>query len=495
MKHHNVSRRRFLQWLAMAVAAGATAALVGCGAEQTAAATPVPRTAPTRPRPRRVVVVGAGLAGLAAAYELQQAGWTVTLLEARERVGGRVYTIHDGFAQGQHAEAGGEFIDGVHSQMFRYIERFGLEVEEVGTGLDDYDALVYWDGLRFLYEDLDEEAGWAVTEEMDRYWRALEELGEELVEATAAEKQELDQQSVADLMDDLELEPEARALLENYFRGEYAVEPSQLSLLTLAQQAAVYGDVDEDEVEAYRIWGGNGQLPAAFAAALGNAVRLNAPVSAVTWTAAGVSVQYAGGTVEADYAVIAAPLPALRQVSFTPSLPPAVAEAIAKLGYGAVTKVLLQYSQRFWLDWDSTGETVTNLPIGIAFEATDQQEGDAGILIAYVAGDLDTDFRKLDEAAKIESAVSQLEEIYPGSSELLQSGRAVSWANEIYNGGAYSAPKPGQGAILGRRIWDAVGEGGRLYFAGEHTAEVFMAYMEGALESGRRAASQIINSQ
>lgn len=109
-----IQRREFLRRIALASAsAGVVSFLPSCHWGNTA-------------QSRHIAIVGAGMAGLTAAYELEQAGWKVTVLEAQDRVGGRVYSIHDGFAEGQYAEAGGEFIDGprIHSQMHHYIGMF-----------------------------------------------------------------------------------------------------------------------------------------------------------------------------------------------------------------------------------------------------------------------------------------------------------------------------------------------------------------------------------
>jgi monoamine oxidase len=292
------------------------------------------------------------------------------------------------------------------------------------------------------------------------------------------------------------LEPEARFLIAHHIRSEYTVEPAELSLFSFIQDVATYADVPDEGIEAYRICGGNSQLPQALAAAFASApeckLMVNTPLTAVRLAAGAVTVSHVHGDVTADYAIIATPLPPLRHVTFTPPLPPQLAAAINHLGYGAVTKLMLQYERRFWPEWGADGRLITDLPIGSVYEATDQQEGETGILTVYVAGKFDALFRRQAEAAQIETAATQLEIVYPGSRHLLQTGRTVSWASEGYNGGSYSALKPGQALTLGRTSWDSVGENGRLYFAGEHTDPLYAAYMEGAVRSGQRVAGKIV---
>ena len=168
-----------------------------------------------------IIVVGAGLAGLTTAYELEQKGHDVTVLEASSRIGGRMYTLYDKFEQGQFAEAGGELLDAVHvhKNVHAYIEKFGLQLEEVGY--DHVDEGAYFlDGKLIPYDQLKSVMGRKVNREYNRFWDELEALGEQVHNPKKPHKSAnaayLDSMSVADWLDSLQLNPYARTLADQY---------------------------------------------------------------------------------------------------------------------------------------------------------------------------------------------------------------------------------------------------------------------------------------
>ncbi|MBD0335684.1 MAG: flavin monoamine oxidase family protein [Cyanobacteria bacterium Co-bin13] len=470
-----VSRKAFLQLLMASVAAGVVA----------------PASVLAAPSPKQIVVIGAGLAGLVAAYELKKQGHQVTVLEARDRVGGRVYTLREGFANGQYAEAGGEYIDSfnVHRQMHRYVQTFGLRLAPVHSEPTDGIYFVRQKRCDFSDAALAASFGQGVVDEVDRFWITLELLARDAFRKpdwlTAAAP--WDQQSVAQWMDTLALEPLARELTEQYLRGEMD-EPDQLSMMFLMEQAALYDKVPDQRLEMYRIQGGNGQLPAAIARTLGDAIWLSCPVKAIEQSDQGVQVIHDRGSVRADYVVIATPLPPLRQVRFSPELPEVVGDAIAHLNYGSHVKVMIQFDERIWRTrYQSTGLTITDLPIGFATDATARQSGQSGILTAYISGQYGEALLPLSNEARIQNVLDQYEAIYPGCRSHVKAAQTAVWPQERYAGGSYSNYGPGQFS----RYWPALRQPhGRLFFAGEHT-DNFVGYMEGAVRSGQRVAQQI----
>ncbi len=191
---------------------------------------------------RSVIVIGAGLAGLSAAYELQRAGWQVTVLEARERVGGRVYSLR-GFSNGLVAEGGGEFIEESHTRLIALAKQFGLQLGSLGS----------WRGQQGDWGSFGGKAGplasvevWGVNlqAEIDQVWQAMDELSQYVSNPNqpqaAPEAERLDQQSAADWIQSLDAHPLAKKYFIQHIRSEYTCEPERHSLLDLARNATMY---------------------------------------------------------------------------------------------------------------------------------------------------------------------------------------------------------------------------------------------------------------
>ncbi|MEL6384578.1 MAG: flavin monoamine oxidase family protein [Cyanobacteria bacterium J06626_18] len=439
-----------------------------------------------------VIVVGAGLAGLVAAYELQKVGWRITVLEARDRVGGRVMTVRSPFTAGQHAEAGGEYIDSlrVHSQMHRYVREFGLRLEPVNR-TPATEGMYYMQGQRFPLSNqgIEEALGARIWQDEDRFWKQLEALAQSITDLDhpeqAPDAAELDQIVLSRWIEQLSQAPAAQVLTKQYLRGEYD-DPEWLSLFFLVQQAALYNQVPDHRLEMYRIRGGNAQLPKAIAQSLVSPVLLNAPVTEIKQTALGVQVTHEQGKVTGDFVVLATPLPPLRTVRFDPALSPDLQRAIAELNYGSHVKVIGQFRDRFWQQAPGMAvPAITDLPLGFVSEATTNQPGRPGILTAYVSGKYGRQLGAMDERDRLATALTQLEELYPGAKQHLKTAISYVWAQDPWVGGSYSAYGPGQIT----KLWPALRRPyGRILFAGEHT-DAYIGYMEGAVRSGQRAAS------
>lgn len=418
-----MTRRRFL------AAATAAAVLPGCGR--------------TTVRRRSVVVVGAGLAGLAAADAASRDGWDVTVLEAEDRVGGRVLTARD--VGDRTVELGGEFIDASHEAMLGLARRYAL-------GIDD---------LRELGTDLPPCAprrSFAAAER--RWYRALDSLSGRY----------LDRSSAGDLLDRLRLAPAARDHIAHALvRDDYGVEPEDLSLLFLvrSERLEAFGE------ERFRVRLGNDLIPAALARELGDRVQLGARVTAIAQDDAGVTVTAGDESLRADACVVAAPLPALRDVAFAPALPAPLAQAVARLRYATVTKVLLRYEGAPWRRAGCSGDAETSLPISTTWESAPD------VLTVYTAGAPGRAFVAMDDEERIAAATAGVAELFPAAEPI--AARTAAWPH------AWVAYAPGQVRPFLTALRRPVG---RIVLAGEHTAEL-SGYMEGAVRSGRTAARAI----
>jgi len=433
-----------------------------------------------------VAVVGAGLAGLTAAYELARLGVRVSVLEPRDRVGGRVHTQRQGFGYGQCAELGGEHIDATHDALLGYAARFGLEVADARRGVRSLRGVIYHHGRRraFAGRRARGRSGGTFADRVYELSRAVDPAD------PAADGADLDRRSVADVLDECELEPESRWLIERGLEDEYGVEPHRLSLLFHAALTKLTESQSWSATEAFRLRGGNDALAHAFHQRLGDRVTLGSRVTAIRRGRDWVELEGSAGTLRASHAVLTPPLPALRAVEFVPDLPVALGEAVQSLQYGDATKIALQFDERFWRTLGYRGYAVTDLPVGTMWEATTGQRGEGGILMAYPSAGRAHELGSLEDPERMVEAEGRVRQVYPEAGATLVGAAAVAWGRDPHSGGSYTAFAPGQVTRFWRALRRPVGP---LVLAGEHT-DTFVSYMEGAVRSGRRAAAAVAAS-
>jgi monoamine oxidase len=441
---------------------------------------------------RTVTVIGAGLSGLSCAYDLHRAGWKVIVLEARSRVGGRVYSVRS-FAHGQVAEGGGEFIDEGHIRLLALANQFNLKLGRVGS----------WQGQKGDWCSFEGKAGpcfdskiWGTNllEEVDNIWRALSELGGRVSDPyqpqAGREAWRLDQQSALDWINSLDAHPLAKNHFLQHIRAEYTTEPERFSLLDLARNSAMYYLTDHRN-ENFRVIGGNDLIPYALADALPD-VHLNAVVTSIRLLPDEVAVTFKQNdsyrTIHSKFAVLATPLTTARWIDFNASLPSAHQRMVNEVSYGAVTKVLIQYRKRFWKEKGWNGRLATDAPIVYTWHATSHVESEDGIITVYTGGDPAVKLAALSDVERIQLAVNEIEKLFPGSSDLIEHTATIAWPNEEFTRGSYLAFAPGEVTAH----WESLmTPAGRLFFAGEHST-AFQGFMEGAVESGQRAARMIL---
>jgi monoamine oxidase len=393
-------------------------------------------------------VVGAGLAGLSAADELRRAGAEVVVLEARDRVGGRVWSRR--LENGAVVEMGAEFILPGNTVVRELAERFGL-------GL--------WDkGMRYGRREPRGGIGTSLPE---------------LEAAAATAERELDRGaadvSARQLLERLEVAPGAcEALLAR-------VETSSGNSADLVAARDLAGIAHVDDDPAPSIAGGNARLPLALAASLGRSVRLRSPVARIGWGSAGVRLSAAGAELDADACVVAVPASVLGRIRFDPALPGRLADAISAVRYGHAAKLfvplrrpappsaVMSVPERYWT-WTATGDDGRPQPVVSAFAGSP----------AALAG--------LEVTAGPERWLASIARLR-GDLELEWEGAALStWSDDPWVGAAYSTSPPAEVAEAFER------PAGPLSFAGEHAGGAYAALMEGAIRSGRRAAAAVLTA-
>jgi monoamine oxidase len=454
---------------------------------------------PTEPGTRkRVLVIGAGIAGLVAAFELCRQGHEPLILEAQNRVGGRVYTLRD-FAPGLYAEAGAMRIPRVHDLTLAYCDLFGLEMRPFVMG--NPNTLVYVGGQRMTMAEADahpERLPFALAEhEQGRTWTELWN------EATREFRERYEAGGVNSL-DDLLREYDhfsIREFLVSRRFSEGAIElygvmsfrESNMNAAVIEQLREIIGRSFEDMQE---IAGGMDRLPNAFYEQLKPFVRFGAEVTALEQDDDGVTVHYrtAAGRFSArgDHAICAIPFSVLRDVEVLGRpFSREKQKAIRELNYNASAKILFQTRHRFW-EWEDGivgGTTVTDLPIRrICYPSYSDPHDERGTLLAsYTWGQDALRWGAQDAEGMIEQALEDVAQIHPSIRDEFEVGAVHDWYGDPWARGAFALFEPEQQTRLQPSI---VAPEGRIHFAGEHTS-LYHAWIQGALESGIRAAREI----
>lgn len=432
---------------------------------------------------RRVVVVGAGFSGLTAAYELSRAGYDVTVVEARGRLGGRIVTFND-FVPGKVVEGGGELIGSNHPTWIAYAERFKLDFLDV-TEDEDAEFPIVLGGTR-----LGADAAEALWEELEKVVLSMNGDAARVTDAdrpwTTSDADALDRRTLASWIQQLNTSEQCKRALDAMMVADNGVRTEWQSYL--ANLAMVKGHGLEKfwtDTEVYRCRGGNQQLARRLAAAVGESrVGLGTPVEAIRDSGRGVTVTLANGKrIEADDVIVTAPPSVWNKIAFEPALPVALVPQM-----GTNVKGLLHVQRQFWRRAELAPDLLSDGPVNLTWEGTDNQKGPGAALVAFSGGaDADT-CRSWPAARRFENYLADLEKVYRGIRPAFVKGRFMDWPSDVWAKASYSFPAPGQVTSLGPLLW---ADRGRIRFAGEYTSYAFMGYMEGALHSGALVARSL----
>jgi monoamine oxidase len=484
----SLSRRTFVKQ---------TLAIAGAGA-MPFGAWPVPARAASA---AKVVIVGAGLAGLAAAYELRKAGVAAELYEASPRAGGRCWSERRAF-ESQIAERGGELIDTAHEEIRALVAELGLELDDLleAEAKGSEPAFVFGD-IRYSLD--------AATADFQRVLPALDidakALGDDLPtyrRATAAQRA-LDRMSadrwIATRVAGGLASPLGRLLANAYIEelGGDLYEISAVSVVALlrASPRDRFSPYEESD-QRYHVRGGNDQIVRLLATRLDDRIAASQRLLAIARRGDGrcrLTFARDQSTHEqvADRVVLALPFTLLRQVDLSAAaFSPRKLKAIRELGMGRNTKLQLQFTERAWERRNANGETRVDGAFQTSWEATRAQQGPAGILNFYSGGSTATRAGEGEPDERAREALADLDRALPGLSPLWN-GRVIrnAWERYPWTLGSYSLLKPGQYTTLNGAFHEREGN---VHFAGEHTSESWSGYLNGAVESGQRAAREVL---
>jgi len=452
----------------------------------------------TRTRaPKKVVVIGAGVAGLAAAYELTEAGHDVTLLEARARPGGRVQTMRERFSDGLYAEAGAMNVYDTHDWTLKYIKLFGLTLDP--SAQSTLASVIYMRGQRIVAKQ-----GQAIeypldlTSEEKRLGRrgmwekyvlsVAKDLGD--YDAAGWPSDALlkyDRMNFTEFLRAQGASPDAAMLLGLGAMGAFGDGASTVSALVMLREAAHRSRLKQN----FYIRGGTDLLPRAFASKLSDRIRYGAPVVGIEQDSNGVRVAYlhagARESVAADCVVCTVPFSVLRRIKVSPDFSPEKRRAVEEMPYTSVARAYLQTGSKFWLEEGLTGSATTDLSNMLVFDGAPGQAPKRGIIEAYFAGPQARRLTAMREGERVLSTLALVEKVHPRVRREFEVGATKCWDEDEWARGAYAWFKPGQMATL---VPFVSAPEGRIHFAGEHASSQ-PGWMEGALESAERVVAEI----
>ena len=476
---------------------GAASLLVGgCAGSSTVGGVSALAPAP-KPSRRSVVVLGGGLAGLAAASELADAGVDVTVLEAQTRPGGRILTLRAPFADGLHVEAGATHVS-ADPELLALVTKLQLPLErpEAPRGL----AGITYLQRRRVRLGPDEESPhrrvFSPDEErlgfMGRLHACFDRFADHDPEGAwpPPALARHDRQSGAELMRELGASPGYTADFGETMLSEPIAQVS--GAFVIREMAGFFRDLSLSRQGGGRIAGGTDRLPIALAKRLGSRLWLGAEVKRIAHDEHGVRVSFVrGGRVEhleAERVICAIPYSVLRHVDIEPLFTPRKMRAVHEVPMVSVARIFAHLDRRFWVERGEAGDAETDLPTGNVRDETKLQPARSGVLGAYLSNGAARRITALPEAERLRWFVEGLDQVHPGAREHYVAGISRCWDEDPFARGAYAWFKPGQMTELGPSMASAES---RVHFAGDHTSHR-PGWMHGAVASSKRVVKEVL---
>ncbi|XP_012498278.1 PREDICTED: amine oxidase [flavin-containing] A [Propithecus coquereli] len=447
-----------------------------------------------------VVVVGGGISGLSAAKLLLEHNVNVLVLEARDRVGGRTYTVRNEHVN--YVDVGGAYVGPTQNRILRLSKELGIETYKVNVS----ERLVqYVKGKTYPFRGAFPPV-WNPIAYLDynNLWRTMDNMGKEIPADApwqAPHAEEWDRMTMKELIDKICWTKTARQFAYLFVNINVTSEPHEVSALWFLWYVKQCGGTTRifsvtNGGQERKFVGGSSQVSERMMDLLGDRVKLNHPVTYVDQSSDNIIVETLNHELyECSYVITAIPPVLTSKIHFRPELPSERNQLIQRLPMGSVIKCMMYYREAFWKKKDYCGCMIIEdeeSPISITLDDT-KPDGSVPAIMGFILA------RKADRLAKLHKEIRKRKicELYAkvlGSQEALQPVHyeEKNWCEEQYSGGCYTAYfPPGIMTLYGRAIRQPVG---RIYFAGTETATQWSGYMEGAVEAGERAAREVLNA-
>ena len=477
-----ISRRSFLKASAATViAASLPPILAGCKKDQ---------VQPT------IAIVGGGISGLNAAYQLKRLGIESKVYEASPRTGGRMMSVTGALGPGLVTELGGEFIDSTHTDIINLAGEFGLELmdrqKSNKSGL--IPQVYYFDGRKIDEKEVIAEFSkvsgkiQADTDSLPDHFNFENPNGAEV----------LDRTSLADYIASLAVGGWLKDLLTVAFVTEYGLETreqSALNMLYLISTDTSEGtfDVFGDRDERFKIKGGNQRITDELTKRLEGVIETSHVLKVIDQKDNKYTLTFQTGgaekSVTADILLLTIPFTMLREVDIRLTLPDWKRRAINELGYGTNAKVMAGVTKRVWQEQGYVCDVFSDESYQLAWDCSEMQPFDNGGVAFYLGGE--EGMRSGEGPAKDVALkyLDALNKIYPGVRDTFNgNAHRMHWPTHRFTKGSYACYKPGQWTTISGAEVRPVGN---LFFAGEHCSADFQGFMNGGAETGRKAAEAI----
>jgi monoamine oxidase len=439
-----------------------------------------------------VLVVGAGLAGLTAARELIAAGHSVLVLEARDRVGGRV--VNEDIGDGKIVEMGGQWAGPTQDKVTALAAEFGIATFPT---YDTGKKVLHFNGKRGTYAGTIPRINPLVLADIGRAQARLESLARKIptdAPWTAANADRLDGQTFETWARKNTTSRSARMLLTLGAEAVFGAEPADLSMLHVLFYSRAGGSFQRlidttGGAQQDRFAGGSALIPQRLAASLGDIVRLGSPVTRIEVAGGKVTATTPPGQFEGKRIVVTTPPHLAGRIEYEPQLPGWRDQFTQRAPMGSVIKTQVLYDEPFWRAEGLCGQATGDGEGSRVVFDNSPPDGSPGILLAFLEGDEARRLGREPLAVRRQAVIDSLARYFGPRAGKPADYRELDWQQEKWSGGCY-------GTLFGPNVWTRYGPAlrtpaGPIHWAGTETATVWTGYMDGAIRSGERVAAEV----
>ncbi|MBO0769590.1 MAG: flavin monoamine oxidase family protein [Solirubrobacterales bacterium] len=447
-----------------------------------------------------VCVIGAGISGLSAARALVKAGKTVVVLEARDRVGGRCYSVPIPNSNNAVANMGATFVGPTQSDVLALMDELQIDKYPVySTGK----LLWYENGSAKPYTGtVPPLADPAAELELGLLLPRVDQMAKSVPAETpwtAPNAASLDAETLASWTNQNVVDPNARKLVALLMEAILSVEPADLSMLYTLWYINMAGSIEtlvgnagSGGAQDFLVQGGTQSISEAMASQLGDRVLLNNPVRRISQNANGATVYADNATVTAQQVIVAMPPTLTGKIDYEPQLTAMRTQLVQRMPIGSLIKTIAVYDEPFWRSQGLNGQVTSDTgPVKVVFDAS-PPSGSPGVLLGFMDGDDARQYDDADPATRQAAALKSYVNYFGSEAGQPRWYQDHVWAQELYTGGCPACiTPPGVLTEYGQALRQPVG---RIHWAGTETATVWMGYMSGGVQAGQRAASEVIQA-